>query len=235
MFKKLVVSALVLGAPAFIAMAGPKEDVESAVKKLSEVGSYSWKTATEGGFSSTQEGKTQKDGLTSLNTTMGDNSWEVLIKGEKAAVKTDEGWKSAAELQEAEGPQRMLARMATNFRAPAVQAQEIAGRVKELKQEGDAYSAELTEEGAKSLMTMGRGRRPGAGGGQGQGPQIADAKGTAKFWTKDGALSKMQYTVQGKMTVNGEDREINRTTTVDIKDVGSAKVEVPADAKSKLQ
>jgi hypothetical protein len=233
MFKKLMVSALVLGAPAFVAMAGPKEDVDSAVKKLNDAGAYAWHTATEGGFASTADGKTQKDGLTSLSQTMRDTTFEVLIKGDKAAVKTDEGWKSAAELQEAEGPQRFLARMATTFKAPAVQAQEIAGKVKELKQDGDAFAGELTEEGAKSLMTLGRGR--GGAGGGGQGPQIADAKGTAKFWTKDGALSKMQYTVQGKMTINGEDREINRTTTVDIKDVGSAKVEVPADAKSKLQ
>src|SRR5688572_28365985 len=199
MFKKLVISALAIAPPALVAIGAPKDDVEAAVKKLSESESYSWRTATEGGFSSTQDGKTQKDGLTSLNTTMGDNSWEVLIKGEKAAVKTDDGWKSAAELQDAEGPQRFLARRATTFRAPAAQAQEMAGKVKERKKDGDAYAAELTEEGAKSLMTLGRGRRGRAGGAGGQGPQISDAKGTVKFWTKDGVLSRMQHNVQGKM------------------------------------
>ena len=233
MLKQLVIAALAFAAPALVATAAPKDDVESALKKLEEAGSYAWNSATEGGFASTADGKTQKDGLTSLSTTMRDNTFEILVKGEKAAVKTDEGWKSAAELQEAEGPQRFLARMATTFKAPAAQAREIAGKVKELKKEDDAYGGEFTEDGAKSLMTMGRGGRGGGGGG-GNGPQVSDAKGGVKFWTKEGTLSRMQYTLRGKMTINGEEREINRTTTVDFKEVGSAKVEVPADAKSKL-
>jgi hypothetical protein len=36
------------------------------------------------------------------------------------------------------------------------------------------------------------------------------------------------------MTVNGEDRDVDRTTTIEIKDIGTTKVEVPAEAKSKL-
>jgi hypothetical protein len=229
MFKQLALSALALAVPAFIACADAKDDVQAAAKKLADTGSYAWHTATEGGFASTQDGKTQKDGVTHLTTTMRDNTFEVLIKGDKAAVKTDDGWKSAAELQDAEGPQRFLARMATTFKAPAAQAQEIADKLKDLKKADDAYTADLTEEGAKALMAFGR------RGGGGNAPQISDAKGNVKFWTKDGVLSKMQYTVQGKMTINNEDREINRTTTTEIKDVGSAKVEIPADAKAKLQ
>ena len=124
-----------------------------------------------------------------------------------------------------------MARMATTFRAPAAQATEAVDKTKELKKDGDAYSADLTEEGAKDLMSF-AGRR---GGGNNQGPQIQNAKGNVKFWVKDGALAKMQYTVEGKMTFNGEDRDVNRTTTTEIKDVGSTKVEVPADAKAKLQ
>ena len=49
-------------------------------------------------------------------------------------------------------------------------------------------------------------------------------------------LSKYQYKVQGKLTV-GEDKrevEINRTTTVEIKDLGSTKVKLPEEAKKKL-
>jgi hypothetical protein len=36
------------------------------------------------------------------------------------------------------------------------------------------------------------------------------------------------------MNFNGEDREVSRTTTYEIKDVGTTKVEVPEDAKKKL-
>ena len=62
------------------------------------------------------------------------------------------------------------------------------------------------------------------------------AKGSAKFWVKDGVLSKYQYNVQGKLTV-GEDKrevEINRTTIVEIKDVGNTTVKLPEEAKKKL-
>ena len=230
MFKSLLISALALSAPAMIAFADAKDDVKAAAKKLAEGGNYSWHTAVEGGFSSTTDGQTQKDGASSLKLTFGDNTREVLIKGDKAAVKTDDGWKSAAELADAQGPERFMARMATTFRAPAAQATEAVDKVKELKKDGDAYSADLTEEGAKDLLSF-AGRR----GGNNQGPQISGAKGNIKFWVKDGALAKMQYTVEGKMTFNGEDRDVNRTTTTEIKDVGSTKVEIPADAKPKLQ
>jgi hypothetical protein len=234
MFKHVLLGAVgVLALPALVATAAPKDDVQAAAKKLADTGSYTWHSATEGGFSSTTDGKIQKDGTASLKLTFGDNTREVLIKGDKAAVKTDDGWKSSAELQDAQGPERFLARMATGFRAPATQAEEMVAKTKELKKGDDnSYSADLTEEGAKDLMTLGRRR---TGDANQQGPQISGAKGNVKFWTKDGALSKMQYTVEGKMNFNGEDRDVNRTTTVDITDVGSTKVEIPADAKAKLE
>ena len=55
-----------------------------------------------------------------------------------------------------------------------------------------------------------------------------------KFWIKDGELSKYEFKVQGKVSFNGNERDVDRTTTVEIKDVGTTKVEVPEDAKKKL-
>ena len=40
--------------------------------------------------------------------------------------------------------------------------------------------------------------------------------------------------MQGKVSFNGNDRDVDRTTTVEIKDVGTTKVEVPEGAKKKL-
>ena len=40
--------------------------------------------------------------------------------------------------------------------------------------------------------------------------------------------------MQGKVSFNGNDRDVDRTTTVEIKDIGSTKVQVPDDAKKKL-
>jgi len=80
----------------------------------------------------------------------------------------------------------------------------------------------------KELLTFG----PRPGGGNGSTP--SNAKGSVKFWVKDGVLAKYQFKVQGTMSFNGNDVDIDRTTTVEIKDVGSTTVEVPEAAKKKL-
>jgi hypothetical protein len=117
-----------------------------------------------------------------------------------------------------------------NVQLPAVQAAEIVAGVKELKKDGEVIGGDLTEEGAKSLMRFGR----RGGGGGGEGPTVTGAKGSAKFWVKDGVLTKYELKVSGKMEFNGNEMDMDRTTTVEIKDVGTTKVEVPEAAKQKL-
>jgi hypothetical protein len=116
-----------------------------------------------------------------------------------------------------------------NYKVPAVEAEDIAGKTKDLTKAADAYAGDLTEEGAKSLMAFG-GRRGG-----GQAPAIRNAKGSVKFWIKDGVLTKYQIKVEGTMkNRDGDDMDIDRTTTVEIKDVGTTKVTVPDEAKNKI-
>lgn len=86
---------------------------------------------------------------------------------------------------------------------------------------------DLTEEGVKELLSRGF-RRPG-----GEAPTPTDPKGSVKFWIKDGVVNKYEYKVQASMSVNGNDITIDRTTTVEIRDIGSTKVEVPEEAKKK--
>jgi len=211
-----------------------KDDVSKAAKALADK-SYSWKTTVvvpEG----TQfrpgptEGKTEKDGPTWVSITFGDNTTQAVIHGEKAAITDRDGaWQSVSESENAEGPARFRGAMVRNLAKPAVQAAELAGQTKDLKKEGDVYSGELTEEGAKTLMRF-RGGRGGGGGG----PNILIAKGSVKFWVKDGLLQKYEHKVDGSMDFNGNEVEIKRTTTVEIKDVGTTKVAIPEGAKSKL-
>jgi hypothetical protein len=226
-----------------LAKADAKEDVKNAAKKLDEAASYSWTSTpkSEGAAAAAgkggrftpgpTEGKTEKDGFTTLVTKAGETSIEAALKGGKSAVKTAEGWKSSDELSGAgKGGQRdpaaFFARRLRDYKLPGAQAADLADKAKELKAEGDAISGELTEDGAKALMSF--------GGGGGQAPTIAGAKGTVKFWIKDGALVKFEYNVQGKMTFGTREIDRNTTTTVEIKDVGSTKVEVAEDAKKKL-
>lgn len=235
----LSIAAMLAGA-LVSAHAGPKEDAAAAARKLAEK-SYSWKTSSEnaggggggrGGFGS-QDGKISSDGTAFVTMPGRDNNTEAVIKGDKFAVKRGEGWQSAAELAaNAEGGGgggrgRFGAAMFRNFKAPAARAQDLIGHTKELKSADGAISGDLTEEGAKSLMTFG-------GRGGGGGPEISGAKGSVKFWVKDGVLTKMETKVQGTISFNGNDREIDRTTTTEIKDIGATTVTVPEDAKKKL-
>jgi hypothetical protein len=215
------------------ANAGPKDEVTAAAKKLADKDNYAWKQTTEnaggGGFGAgTSEGKTEKDGYIWLTMTMRDNTVEAVKKGDKGAIKTQDGWKSLTEATSGDpGPGTFVARRVQNLKAPAAQAEDLANAVKELKKDGDVYSGDFTEDGAKSQLMFG-------GRGGANAPEISGAKGSVKFWVKDGMLSKYEIKVQGKVTYNGNDREIDRTTTVEIKDIGTTKIEVPAEAKAKL-
>jgi len=213
------------------AQSDPKEEVKGAAKKLGEKNNYSWTSTVKLPEGSQfrpgpTEGKTEKDGLTHVTMSFGDNKMEIATKGEKAAVLNQEGvWQSAADLENAEGPARFLAIFARNVRTPAVQAAEIAGFAKELKKDGDALAGDLTDDGAKKLLQFRRGGDA----------TVSNARGSAKFWLKDGALVKYEYKVQGTVSFGGQDRDVDRTTTVEIKDVGTTKLEVPEAARKVLQ
>ena len=50
----------------------------------------------------------------------------------------------------------------------------------------------------------------------------------------EGWLAQIRVHVQGTMNFNGDSRDIDRTTTVEIKDVGTTKGRSPEDAEEKL-
>ena len=47
-------------------------------------------------------------------------------------------------------------------------------------------------------------------------------------------LSKYQTKVEGTVNFNGDDRDIDRTMTVEIKDQGTTKIEIPEAAQKKM-
>ena len=227
--KTSIVFGIILTAASLVAAeSSPKDDVTGAAKALGEKANYSWKTTVvvppDSRFHpGPTEGKTEKDGATRVSMTFGDNTTEFVLQGGKSAVHTEDGgWQSLSELDD-QGPGRFIGGMIRNFKAPAAQASELATQAKELKKDGDVYSADLTEEGAKALLQF-----------RGGNASVSEAKGSVKFWVKDGVLAKYEFKVTGKVSFNGNDRDVDRTTTVEIKDVGATKVEVPDDAKKKL-
>ena len=220
-----------LAGPLIAADSSPKDDVIGAAQKLAATASYSWNQTVVVPESAQfkpgpTDGKTEKGGATYVKMSFGDNTTEIVMQGDKAAVTDPDGdWQSITNLEnDSEGPGRFLVGMVRNFRAPAAQATNLVASVKELKKDGDVYAGDLTEDGAKELLTFRRGG----------GATVSNPKGSVKFWVKDGQLSKYEYAVQGKVDFNGNEVDVDRDTTVVIKDVGATKVVVPDGAKKVL-
>src|SRR5882724_9962783 len=128
MLRKLMFGAVVCMGGVALAAPDAKDDVASAAKKLTDASNYSWKQTTEGGFGGgEQTGKTEKDGYTVLNMTFGDNTIQIAKKGEKAAIKADDSWKTPEELGGPDaqpGPGMFIANMVKSFKAPGTMAME---------------------------------------------------------------------------------------------------------------
>jgi hypothetical protein len=206
-----------------------KTELQAATKKLADQPNYSWTTTSKSDGSGANfrmgpfEGKIEKDGCTFVSGSFGDTQFEVVRKGDKFALKQDGEWKSAADLEDGERMARRVAR----FKAPAAEAEELAGFAKTLKQGADGMvSGDLTDEGIKELVgRWGRSR-----------VESKEVNGSVKFWLQGGSLVKYEYKLQGKITVGQDEREmeIDRTTAVEIKAVGKTKLDLPAEAKKKL-
>ncbi len=160
--KSLFVLITLAAGSLLAADSGPKDDIIAAAKKLGQQ-SYNWKTTMEmGNFSNTSDGQVNKDGVVHLTMTFNENTTQAYLKGEKGAIKLpDQEWQSLAEVTSDSGGQgrgRFMGRMFRNYKAPAAQLEEVVAKTKELKKEGDALAADLTDAGAKDLLAFG-GRR----------------------------------------------------------------------------
>lgn len=235
--KRLLTPFFVLAASA-LCLADAKQDVKTAAQKLADAPNYTWTTSTEMANSqfgaSKITGKALKGSFALITSERDGNVTTAVVKGEKGVLKTDDGWKTAEDLRNAGGGggggggRGMRGAMLLRTRPPADDVLKMVDKVGELKSADGVISGDLTEAGAKELMSFGRGR-PG-----GQAPEPKNAKGSVKFWVKDGQLSKVQVKVSGTMSFNGEDRDIERTSTHEIKDVGTTEVKVPEDASKAI-
>lgn len=210
----------------------PQDALLSASKNLAEKSNYSWKLSVEEPEqpTGTINGKADKDGTMFLALARGDQSFEAALKGSRGALKTEDGWKSLAKIVDdsaESGRNKFVARLLQNLKTPTAEAADLAPKVKDLKAAEGGFAGTLTSETATELFFF---HTPS----DGNRPELKNPKGTVRFWLKDGSLSKYQYELQGTLSVNGEDREVKRTHTVEIKEVGSTKVSIPAEAAKEL-
>jgi hypothetical protein len=175
-------------------MAADKDDVKSAAQKLGGSDNYSWTTTMESAaIQSRPQPRQNTKGRPRLaryddagqhhrslrqgRQRRSQNRRRLAVVGPDAAKEDGGGGFN---------PSRFMVMRLRNFKAPAVQAEEIAGNTKDLTKTGDVYAGDLTEEGAKNLIDLWPSRRPGTA------PAISNAKGSVKFWIKDGVITKYQ-------------------------------------------
>ncbi len=243
--KNTILAFLAISALGSCALAAePKETVADAIKALKEKANYSWSTKTEMANSQfpamVTKGKAEKDGFSLISSEGPNGEMQAVKKGDKGVVKTEEGWKTAEELRQGgqggQGMGRMFSRRLLTAPAPVDDAGELLKGCKEVKAgEGGLFTAELTEQAAKDNASFFGRRRPGQGAGGGfTPPEPKDAKGSVKFWVKDGVLVKYELKTSAKITFQEQDRDIDRTATTELSNIGSTKVEVTEEAKKKL-
>jgi hypothetical protein len=240
MKRILCFNLVTLVAGSLLAADSPKDSVTAAANALGAEKNYSWHQTVEVPADSPfkpgpTDGKTEKDGYTDVTMSFNDNTSQAIIHGTNVAVKADGDWQSAAEATANNGggfnPTAFLARVAQNLKTPAAEAATLATQAKELTAGTNGITGDLTDEVVKAQLTF----RRRAGANTNNAPNVSNPKGSVTFWVADKKLTKYQYHVSGTISFTGTDRDVDRTTTVEIKDVGTTKIEVPDDAKKKLQ
>jgi hypothetical protein len=250
--KKILLSFLATACSTAVAFATPADDVKAAAKKLADAPNYSWTTTTEnaggggGGFGGgPTSGKADKSGL-SVTTREGPNGeMQTIRKGEQVVLQSpqDGQWVTMEEMMAqfgggaggapggGRGGRGGFGGMFGGGASPAEELPALVDAAKDLKAADGVISGALTDEGV--TQRLGRGGRGFGGGGQAPAAPT-NASGTVKFWIKDGAVAKYEVHVKGTVQGRGGPMDVDRTTTTEIKDVGTTKIDVPADAKKKL-
>jgi len=254
MSRRFFAAAAVLALSATAAWADAKDDLQAAVKKLGDAPSYSFTSTTDnqggpGGGATT--GKAEKGGYATLSVPAfafgGDAPppIEVVMKGDKTVVKMADGWKTTVELATAAdaataaggggaggfnfGPEQSALIAVANVALPAATAKDATAKLENVKKTDDGFSGDLSADAVKAMLAF---RGFGAGA---PAVEISGPKGSIKVTVKDGSITKMVLQLSGSMDFGGgQPFDLNRTTTVEIKDVGTTKVTVPEDAKKKL-
>jgi len=223
-----IITVFAVSLPA--AITSPKDEVTSAIKALSQQANYSWKATVAVPATSTlrpgiTEGKTAKFGFTEVTLSSGEVRTEFLIKGQNGAIlSADNGWQTLDEAWAGPGRGRFLAIVARNFKPPTEAAAVLAESVNDLEKGDEFIAGNLTAAKAEQLLLS-----EGASDTK-KAPKISLAKGSVKFWIKDGLLAKYEYTFSGNLKSGDRELEVNRDCIVEISNVGTTTVTPAADA-----
>jgi hypothetical protein len=207
----------------------PRVVVSNAIQRLAAAPDYSWHQTFElpGGYRGTPaeplDGKARSDGLSWTSQ----GNIEKFTKGLKRAVKEQtRNWEDPEE----RFPARVIRIGPYGPVTPPVwQLTNILDKVQNLKKSDGYYVGDLQPADAKTLVIYGGSRAGGGGDGTRSASPVSAA--AVSFWVEDGALSKYSTRVTVHFTDNGAPIENTQVTTVEIKDVGTTKMDVPDEVK----
>lgn len=275
--KSLALASLATVFLAIALRAGPAESAIVGVMKLADAHNYSWTTdVTDDARSYSIEGKTDladkqdyslvtmpllaasRRGFSRGNSgTSAQASSTAIFRGdERFVLETPEGWKTAAELDEARsrrgsygrpggyggpygrGPMRgrsdadprsrSYSNLQRTLSRPHEEIAIIVAGFTELKPEADGASGTLSETNAKLLLVH---------AGQREITPL-QARGTFRLWLKDGELVRYQVTLDGKLSIESRDGrrevDVHQTATTTVRDVNTTTFDIPDAAKKKL-
>jgi hypothetical protein len=226
----LLVTLLTAGS-AIAADPGTSTKVEDAIARLQAASNYSWTTIMKIPDMPFEpgplKGRAERTGRAIVTQQFNENTFEAAFKGEKIAVSSQGQWES---IEQADEQTAMMGSWLTNSGAAAEEAAKLLKCVKDLKAVDDALVGDLTPDGAREILTL----HPRTGNAP---PAPKNTTGSVKFWLKDGSLVKFEAHFQGISAFNPdqEERSFEITRTVEIRDVGTTKLDLPDDAAKILE
>ncbi len=219
---------------AFEAEAAPDEPLTqrltTTIERLAQQDSYSWASEVEVAEGTRfragpTQGTTVRGGKTHVSMSFGPRSTEIVIDGDKAAVTNRDGrWEAVWLTNQGYSSSGFAASIARDVQTPSVEASELLSGLTSLDEDGDVLVGVLTSDAAKERLETRRGDET-----------LRDASGTVRFSIRDRSLVKYVVRLEGKLAGDGREREVWRQTTVELSDMGTAKLDVPNGAAEVLQ
>jgi hypothetical protein len=216
----------------------------SALRKseaaVAPVGNHSW---TEVVTDSTKasplkiEGREDPNGLTAVSIVLTNRTIEGYLLGNKAYVTcAQKNWKTEPLLANGESPGALMSRLIRTVTPPAQEIDLMLNSGEKLKKNGDVISGDLPDSLAKKLFedSEKRSRKEEAADRKSVRKEAKATHGNVTLWIKDNLVTKYEVRLIGKIDVDGKETEVIRTRTIEIKDIGTTKIDVPQKARQKL-
>jgi len=237
----LSAAAALLAVSAEAAPPAGGDELRVAVRKLSESGSYAWNVTTSNAGETSErysvgplEAKTEKGGLTWIRSRE-TPPMEVVLKGPKMAVRLDDGW--ALEQDLASGTRvrghanLSVLRSLKSHARPAAQASALLKHAKDLKEEQPGYfTSPIDDAGVKEFLHQSLRTT--------HNPEITAQDGTLAFWVRDGVLTRYEIALRGTVTYPAPAASTwtaDLKISVEVSGVGTTTVDVPEEARKKLE